>query len=235
MGIFIRSFLNESLEWKESHLTSQIAQKHLEKISFLFKKGMFIRTLVATSIYSCHNVPFFAINTYLPSVLSNIFDKNSMINGIFYNIVLTIGSVASVISITFLKRRSLVLYSLFLQSLFLLISSFSFMISPYATLISLSLFALVLSGSSGVDFVYIPELFPTTLRGTGIGFTICLSRIITSFCTFLFPYIIQKFGINVSLSFIAVLVFLGYILCLFYAPETQPADVSGKSAQPRAG
>ena len=61
-------------------------------------------------------------------------------------------------------------------------------------------FAGVLSAASNLVYVYLPELFPTSLRASGIGLAIAASRIGSAASTFLLPIVVSRYGVHVALG-----------------------------------
>jgi putative MFS transporter len=93
---------------------------------------------------------------------------------------------------------------------------------PPALLILLfAVFAGVLSAASNLVYVYLPELFPTDLRASGIGMAIAASRIGSAASTFLLPVIVASFGIKVALAACVAVLAIGAFVCQRWAPETR--------------
>ncbi len=68
-------------------------------------------------------------------------------------------------------------------------------------------------------YAYPAELFPTELRGRGVG-TASASRLGSATVTFLPPVLVASFGIEVALGTIIVLLLTGSIVGFIYGPET---------------
>ena len=62
------------------------------------------------------------------------------------------------------------------------------------------IFAGVLSAASNLVYVYLPELFPTSLRASGIGLAIAASRVGSAVSTFLLPVVVSRYGVHVALG-----------------------------------
>ena len=58
----------------------------------------------------------------------------------------------------------------------------------------------VLSAASNLVYVYLPELFPTDLRASGIGLAIAASRIGSAVSTFLLPVVVASLGVRAALG-----------------------------------
>jgi putative MFS transporter len=87
--------------------------------------------------------------------------------------------------------------------------------------IAFSVFAGVLSAASNLVYVYLPELFPTDLRASGIGLAVAASRIGSAISTFLLPIIVTDYGVHAALGICVAVLVLGTVICLRWAPETR--------------
>jgi putative MFS transporter len=84
-----------------------------------------------------------------------------------------------------------------------------------------AVFASVLSAASNLVYVYLPELFSTDLRASGIGLAIAASRGGSAVSTFLLPIIDANYGVHTSLAACVGVLTLGALICLRWAPETR--------------
>ena len=84
-----------------------------------------------------------------------------------------------------------------------------------------AIFAGVLSASSILVYVYLPELFPTDLRASGIGLASAVSRIGSAISTFLLPIIVAAYGIRTALGACVAVLAVGALICQRWAPETK--------------
>ncbi len=84
-----------------------------------------------------------------------------------------------------------------------------------------AVFAFVLSAAANLEFGYLPELFPTRLRASGIGFATAVSRIGAAASTFLLPLSVERLGIRATLGVCVAVLFAGGLLCQLLAPETR--------------
>jgi len=92
---------------------------------------------------------------------------------------------------------------------------------PVTIIVLFAVFACVLSGASNLCYVYLPELFPTDLRASGIGLAIAASRIGSAASTFLLPVVVASMGVRTALAACFVVLATGGIVCYALAPETR--------------
>ena len=103
---------------------------------------------------------------------------------------------------------------------------------PLLTILLFATIAGVLSAASNLVYVYLPELFPTDLRASGIGLAIAASRIGSAASTFLLPLVVADFGVRVALGSCVIVLAVGAIVCLAWAPETKHVRLAAGTATP---
>ena len=94
-------------------------------------------------------------------------------------------------------------------------------IPAVAMSILFAVFAGVLSAASNLVYAYLPELFPTNLRASGIGLAIATSRIGSAASTFLLPVIVAGYGVRTALGACVAVLAIGAVICQRWAPETK--------------
>jgi putative MFS transporter len=83
------------------------------------------------------------------------------------------------------------------------------------------IYTFVMSAASNITQVYPPELFPTALRGAGVGFLNGASRVASAMGTFLLPISLTQLGVGWSMAWLAGVLAVGTIVSLAWAPETK--------------
>jgi MFS transporter, putative metabolite transport protein len=94
-------------------------------------------------------------------------------------------------------------------------------LAPGPMILLFAVFAGVLSAASNLVYVYLPELFPTDLRASGIGLAIAASRIGSAISTFLLPVIVAAYGVRMALGACVAELTIGAVVCFRWAPETK--------------
>jgi putative MFS transporter len=145
----------------------------------------------------------------------------SFVGGLFYNLSLLVGAIVGLNVVDRVPRRTFLVGSFAVTAAamlaLLLIENPSRM-----TIIALfALFAGVLSAASNLVYVYLPELFPTHLRASGIGLAIASSRIGSAVSTFLLPVVVASLGVHVALGACVAVLACGGLICYAWAPETR--------------
>ncbi|WP_433591414.1 MFS transporter [Nocardia sp. CA-145437] len=85
----------------------------------------------------------------------------------------------------------------------------------------LLLYAFFCGGPNVLDWTYPNELFPTHIRATAVGFATSISRIGAALGTYLLPWSLDHLGMGPTFLFAAVVTAIGFLICLWGAPETK--------------
>lgn len=181
------------------------------------------RTFVACTFFTCQVIPYFALGTFVSQVMSAMNVKSGYVGGVIYNVALLGGAIAGLLVVDRISRRSFLIGSFSITAAIMLILTVWGSIPATTMTLLFALFASVLSAASNLVYVYLPELFPTDLRASGIGLAIAASRAGSAVGTFLLPVIVAQYGVRTALSTcVGVLVF-GALACARFAPETRHA------------
>jgi putative MFS transporter len=179
------------------------------------------RTLVGCVFFTCQVIPYFAIGTFITQVISGLSPHHGDLGAAAYNSFLLVGSILGFLIVDRISRRGFLVGSFAITAAAMLVLSLGAQLPPTAVATLLAVFACVLSSQASLVYVYLPELFPTELRASGIGLAIAASRLGSAVSTFLLPVIVAQSGVRTALgACVAALVF-GCLVCLLWAPETR--------------
>jgi MFS transporter, putative metabolite transport protein len=178
-------------------------------------------TLVGCAFFTCLVIPYFAVGTFVAQVMSAMNVESGYVGGLMYNFALLGGSVAGLIVVDRISRRSFLVGSFWLAGVTTLILALWTNIPGLAMVVLFTVFAGVLSAASNLVYVYLPELFPTDLRASGIGLSTAASRTGSAVSTFLLPVVMADFGIRVTLGACVAVLVAGAVICQLWAPETR--------------
>ncbi|MFF2810381.1 MFS transporter [Streptomyces sp. NPDC058000] len=190
----------------------------------LFGRQHWRNTAFGVLFYNCQVIPYFAIYTFLPLVLVKIsLDGQGFLSEALLNLFLLLGGVAGLWCVARLTRRRLTI-----GSFAVLAASLAPMgiwpDAPAAVLFPLFLvFTFTMSAATNLDQVYPPELFPTELRSSGVGLLNGMSRVGSAIGTFLLPVSLGSFGFAPTMIALAVILLIGALVSLLWAPETSGA------------
>ena len=192
-----------------------------------------VRTLVGCAFFTCQVIPYFALGTFVFQVMSAMNVKSGYVGGLIYNVSLLGGAVGGLMVIDRLSRRSFLIGSFSIAAAAMLVLSLWSDIPVIAMIILFALFAGVLSAASNLVYVYLPELFPTDLRASGIGLAIAASRTGSAVSTFLLPIIMNAYGARAALGACVAVLTIGALICQRWAPETRNVALATLDAAPR--
>jgi putative MFS transporter len=179
------------------------------------------RTAFASLFWFCQVLPFFALFTFAPAVLSALGLQDEFTGGLVLNLFQLAGGVLGVIIMNKLARRGFVLWSFVVLALSLLPLAVSAHPSAAVVIASFAIFAFTISAAGNLETVYPSELFPTHLRATGVGFTASISRVGAAIGTFLLPLSLEHLGTQASIAIGIAVLLLGALVSWAWAPETR--------------
>lgn len=197
------------------------AQEH-EKAGFgeLFTPKMRKNTWFGVIFYGAQVLPYFAIYTFVYTILEAMHVSNADLQNLLINIFLLAGGIAGLWFIQKMSRRDFTLYTFIILAVSLLALGLMAHASPWVALVPFVVYSFVMSGASNITQVYPPELFPTRIRGTGVGFLNATSRIFSAIGTFLLPISIEHWGVSWSMYWLAAVLAIGGAVTYFWAPDT---------------
>jgi len=187
----------------------------------LFSARWRIRTFVGCMFFTCQVIPYFAVGTFVTQVMRALHLAGGAVGGLIYNFSLFAGAIAGLWIVDRISRRSFLIGSFAIAAVTMLILSASSHVAAVPMILLFALFAGVLSAASNLCYVYLPELFPTDLRASGIGLSIAASRIGSAASTFVLPVIVSVYGVRTALAACVAVLAIGGIVCYRFAPETR--------------
>jgi putative MFS transporter len=190
------------------------------------------RTLVACTFFTCQVIPYFAVGTFVSRVLDALHVHSSYVGGLVYNLALLVGAILGLVVVDRLSRRAFLVGSFTVTAAAMFVLSVTPDLPGAAIIVLFAVIAGVLSGASNLVYVYLPELFPTDLRASGIGLAIAASRVGSAVSTFLLPVVVADLGVRFALGGCVAVLAFGGIVCYAWAPETKyvPLSASGERA-----
>lgn len=199
----------------------------------LFRRGYGPMLAFCSIFWVCQVAPSFAVKTFQPQLLTSLHVEHALGASVLVQSFAIVGTALGLIVINFLGRRTLLFSSMALSMAALLILG----ISPWAAgsvVITLFItFTVAEAAGSGLQFVYPNELFPTDLRGTGMGIATALSRLGSAAGTFLLPISTDKWGTSAALYIAAGIAGVGLLVSWRMAPETRHLGLADSSTAAR--
>ncbi|MDV3129524.1 sugar porter family MFS transporter [Mycobacterium sp. 21AC1] len=191
------------------------------RLLVLFTRQWRRRTIFASVFWFCQVLPYFALFTFAPTVLSAVGLGDGFTGGLIMNLFQLVGGIVGVIVMDRLSRRGFTLWSFVVMGLALL--PLAVFASPNAALIvgCFAIYAFAISAAGTLCHVYPAELFPTDFRATGVGFAAAMSRIGAAVGTFLLPVSLTHLGTRQTMLLAVIVLALGIVATAKLAPETR--------------
>lgn len=192
----------------------------------LFSKDMRKRTAFNSLFFVCLVIPYFAIYTFLPSILNLMGLSENFGTDLLLNVILIVGAVLGIWFTIIFSRRGFLIYSFIFLSVMLVLLSVLPTSASFLMIVVFAGFTLIMSAVSNLVGVFPAESFPTEIRSLGVGFATSMSRLGSAIGTFLLPITTASFGIQFSTMGLAVILIIGTIVSIAWAPETKNLTLS---------
>ena len=195
----------------------------------LFSRGLRKRTAFAGLFWFCQVVPYFAIFTFLPTILEGLGMSGGFSSEILLNLFLFAGAIVGVVIMDMMPRRTFVIGS------FAILAAVGAVLGAFpgapvtVILILFSVFAFVIAAAADLESVYPTEIFPTEVRASGVGLAAAISRIGAAIGTFLLPTSVAQLGTGPTMLAATAVLVVGGILSVAWAPETRHVPLSTAS------
>lgn len=191
----------------------------------LIRNGMFRRTYTACMVYAVGVMPNAALGTFSPQILATLGVHDPYLGALGYNTCIAVGSFAGYFMVDHFGRKPLLFGGFLLAAALLAPMAFVTDLSPLSSVILFATFALVIVSTGSVSYPYPAELFPTEIRGRGIGLAVAAGKLGSAAVTFLLPVLIASFGIASGLGMIIALLLFGGITGFTWGPETAKREL----------
>ncbi|MFN9913430.1 MAG: MFS transporter, partial [Pirellulaceae bacterium] len=170
IGLYIRTFLDESETFKEAKELGHLSKKPLKDILSKKYRG---KLLIGLGAYMGVTIPFYLLTVFMNSFMSKVLGYSVqdalLINTICMFVLLALLPFSAILSDKIGRKPVLVASSLayivFAYPIFYLVALNSF----YMALLGVLLFAIVVSFYVAVIPTLLVEIFPTSIRYTGVS------------------------------------------------------------------
>jgi len=222
VAFVVRIFVREPERWKT---TAKSAPP--PRLRELFEPGHRALTLSGFSMALVALIGWWSCNAFIPIVSTGLAQAAGKLRGLdragtlalvegwkamatnMFNLGGLIGTLLTIPASKVLGRRTMfAIYYLF--SGVAILATFGLDLAPEARLRMYFLIGLTVFGVFGSFTYYLPELFPTRLRGTGAGFCYNVGRIIAAAGPFLVGMIAAR-GADALASALQVLFYIGFV------------------------
>jgi putative MFS transporter len=186
----------------------------------LFSRELWRNTVTSCTFFLCQVLPFFAISIFLPVVVKGLHIANPHASGMMYNGFTMVGVIIGILIADKISRRAFLMWTFYGAGAILTLMTVWQTMPPTLAFVLLGAFSTVLAISIVAEWLYPPELFPTELRGSGVGLTIAASRIGAGMGTWMLPVVTEQYGVTTTLVCCIASLLIGGAVCQILAPET---------------
>ena len=139
-----------------------------------------------------------------------------------------IGYIAPSVMMTRLGRKTVFIQFIFLTAICLAATPYFHQHNRYLAILISQLAKFAISGAVCVTYIYVPELFPTSIRGTGMGFFILLSRFGSVLAPTIDSWVPRHGSSETMIYYLYALVSLLTIVLTVFLPETRNVPMEDK-------
>ncbi|MGI9035144.1 MAG: MFS transporter [Pyrinomonadaceae bacterium] len=221
-AFIVRIFIKEPERWKRVSGGETAA-----KLSELFSPKYLKLTVSGFCMAVTALIAWWSCNAFIPVVAKGLAQQDIVLRGLdaasaetlgqqfiktatnSFNLGGLIGTLLTIPAAKFLGRKKM-FFIYYLLSAAAIMAAFKLDLEPSQRLYMYFPIGLTVFGVFGSFTYYLPELFPTRLRGTGAGFTYNIGRLIAAIGPFLVGSIAAR-GANALESAMNVLFFVGFV------------------------
>ncbi|MHC8294866.1 MFS transporter [Pseudomonas sp. LB3P58] len=217
----VKKHLGDNVELDETQSTETRSG-----YAVLFSREYRKRTAFNCLFFVCIVMPYFAIYTFLPSILQKMGLAEGFGTELMLNMLLILGALIGIWCTIKFSRRG------FLINSFIILAAALFLLAvlpgsaAFLMVLVFGLFTLVLSAVSNLVGVFPAESFPTEVRASGIGLATAVSRLGSAISTFLLPVSVAGIGLSPTMGILAAILAVGALLSWAWAPETKSLTLS---------
>ena len=195
------------------------------KMRELFTRKYLRATTFCCVFWFAFAVSFYGIQMYTPTILTPFTEGRPELAFLGAALIAALGVVGAGIGMITVERwgrRRQIIWCF--VGMVVALTILALWASPgLAFLIGLLSVTILLAnlGPGVLNMVYPNEMFPTRLRGTGVGFAGSMSRIGSILGVLVFPVLVQNWGMSKATWLFAGVATFGLIISIWLAPETK--------------
>lgn len=204
-----------------------IEQEEKTDYKVLFSPAYRLRTTFCSVFWICTVLPYFALTFFQPQVLTAIgLGKSALAGALLGTCIALIGAGIGWYLVDRIGRRPILIPPMFVCGVALILVSLNHLLPVWLTAVCFFGYLFSYGIMSILSGIYPDELFPTSVRTSGVGFASAASRVGAAIGTFLLPVSLSHLGLSWTMIFLAAVSLIGGVTSLFWAPETRGRTLS---------
>jgi MFS family permease len=239
-ALVVRLFLREPERWRQT-----VSRAERPRLRELFAPGQRAVTISGFLMAVVALITWWSCNAFLPVISSGLAQVAAKARGLdraatlslaehwktvatsYFNVGGLLGTLLTIPAAKVLGRR--VMFGIYWAgSAAAVLATFGLDLAPETRLVMYFLIGLTVFGVLGSFTYYLPELFPTRLRGSGAGFCYNIGRIIAAAGPLLVGGIAARGGTEALTSAIAALFFVGFVPLIGLAALPWTVETRGR-------
>jgi putative MFS transporter len=205
----------------------------------LFSPYYLRRTIFACTFWSAIVLPYFALTFFQPTILGSLgLGGNVLLGALLGTVIALAGAAVGWYIVDKVGRRKILVPPMFVCAVFLLLAAAHNELPAEVGAICFFGYLFSYGIMSILPGIYPEEIFPSSVRATGVDVSTAASRAAAAIGTFLLPTVQAASGTPAVLVIMGAVSLIGGLTSFFWAPETngQPLTVtSHRSGQHRFG
>jgi MFS transporter, putative metabolite:H+ symporter len=190
----------------------------------LFKGMYFRRTVLLTALWVCSYMIANGLITWLPTLYRQIFQlplQTSLAYGFATSALGCAAALFCALYIDKVGRKIWYTLAFFLAAVPMVLLAVLGAVSAQQVLIFATATYAVIQTVTFSLYLYSAELYPTRLRAVGAGFGSAWLRIASAIGPLLVGWVVESYSINYVFVVFGIVLAIGGIICLLFAPETK--------------
>ncbi|MFJ9712719.1 MFS transporter [Streptomyces sp. NPDC101234] len=216
-----RKYLGQSQATAADAQAAALEQPPTARYRELFAPGQATKTWFGVVFYSAQVLPYFAIYTFMAQILGTMHISDADTQNLALNVALLLGGIIGLWPVQRMGRRPFTIGTFAILTVCLAAMAVLSGTSGWLLMVPFLIYTFVMAGASNITQVYPAELFPTSLRASGVGFLNGTSRIASAVGTFVLPVSLSQLGVAWSMAGLALVLLVGTLASLVWAPETR--------------
>ena len=187
----------------------------------LFSADYVKRTVFACTFWTCIVLPYFALTFFQAEVLRTLgLGGQALIGALCGTIIALVGATTGWFLVDRVGRRKILIAPMFVCAITLALVGFTDVLPPVIAVACFFAYLLSYGVMSILPGIYPMELFPTSVRTSGVGLASSASRVGAAIGTFVLPLSLESFGLAPTMLMMAAVSAIGGFTSFAWAPET---------------
>lgn len=195
----------------------------------LFSPEYIRRTAFVSLSWSAIVMPYFALTFFGPKILSSIGLKDALFGALLGTVVALIGATISWKYIDKVGRRPITIIPMFVCAVFLFLAAAYTQLPLVFGIVAYFGYLFSYGVMSITTGIYPSEVFPSSIRASGLGVASSTSRVAAAIGTFMLPIVDRGWGTSAVLIILGAVSLGGGVISYMWAPETNGQSLTETS------